>query len=811
MSLTASPDVREGVGAAPAAPTPAGRTEDRDTCLAVRSAVPEPAPVAGAEAVPVLASGVQLLGAQPGSGYRRSPGLVRRGDGQTVQLTPLLYQVLSAVDGERDHDGIAAEVGAATGRLVTADNVRALIDARLRPLGLVRLADGTEPAVRRQNPLLALRLRCVVSNPALTRRITAPFAVLFHPVVVACVVAAFAATAGWVLFDKGLGAATYQAFNQPALLLTLFVVTLVSAGFHEFGHAAACRYGGATPGAMGVGFYLFWPAFYTDVTDSYRLSRAGRLRVDLGGLYFNAIVAVATFGVWAYSRQDAVLLLIAAQVLQMLRQLAPFVRFDGYHILADLTGVPDLFARIKPTLLSLVPGRRYKAEAGVLKPWARTVVTLWVLVVAPLLALTLVLMVLALPRVVGTAVASVQRQVHLLALVWPHAGGAVRGARVLSIVATILPMLGTVYIVGNTTRRLVRSVWRATAGRPLRRAVAGLVATAIVAALVWAWWPDGGKYHPLGPGDRGTIGDVLTASRHHGASALRQGEVRRVQPAVWAAASSPVPSRRHPRLALVMVPTAASSGPAWVFPFDRPAPPGADGNQALAVTTVNGSTTYDVAFAMVWETDGDVENRNEAYAFASCRDCRAVAVAFQVVLVVGRAGIVAPQNLSGAVNYSCVRCLTYALAEQLVLTLKDEPDAATTAKLNDVWADIQRYGASIESVPLNEIRARLLGYEAQIVAILDDDIAWPSPSPTVSGVPSGSPSGTAPSGSASSSGSVPVVPSGSDGSDVSPSGTSPSGTDASSPASSPASSTSDSPSTTGTSEPASPTGTISPS
>jgi hypothetical protein len=45
---------------------------------------------------------------------------------------------------------------------------------------------------------------------------------------------------------------------------------------------------------MGVGIYLVWPAFYTDVTDAYRLPRRSRLRVDLGGLYFNAVVADLT-------------------------------------------------------------------------------------------------------------------------------------------------------------------------------------------------------------------------------------------------------------------------------------------------------------------------------------------------------------------------------------------------------------------------------------------------------------------------------------------------------------------------------------
>ena len=35
----------------------------------------------------------------------------------------------------------------------------------------------------------------------------------------------------------------------------------------------------------------------------------------------------------------------------MIRQLAPLLRFDGYHVLADLTGVPDLYQRIGPVLV----------------------------------------------------------------------------------------------------------------------------------------------------------------------------------------------------------------------------------------------------------------------------------------------------------------------------------------------------------------------------------------------------------------------------------------------------------------------------
>src|SRR3712207_1238512 len=129
---------------------------------------------------------------------------------------------------------------------------------------------------------------------------------------------------------------------------------------------------------MGAGVYLVWPAFYTDVTDSYRLGKGGRPRTDLGGLYFNAIVAVAITGVWWATGYDALLLVVVTQVLQMVRQLLPIIRFDGYHVLADLTGVPDLYHRIGPTLLALVPGRGKRPEAAALKPWARAVVTTWV-------------------------------------------------------------------------------------------------------------------------------------------------------------------------------------------------------------------------------------------------------------------------------------------------------------------------------------------------------------------------------------------------------------------------------------------------
>jgi putative peptide zinc metalloprotease protein len=575
------------------------------------------------------------------------------------------------------------------------------------------------------------------------------------------VTAAFLASCWWVLMVKGLGSATHEAFENPVLLLLIFAVTVLSAGFHEFGHAAAARKGGATPGAMGAGLYLIWPAFFTDVTDSYRLGRGGRLRTDLGGLYFNAIVAVAIMGLWWATGFDALLLVVVTQILQMVRQLLPLVRFDGYHILADATGVPDLFQRIKPVLLGLLPWRWGRVENKVLKPWARAVVTLWVLVTVPMLLFSLAMMVISFPRLLATAWSSAAKQQVMLAESFSAGDLAGTAVRALAILAVALPMVGMLYILLRLVRQLVTGLWQKTRGKFVQRTAAMAAVAALLAGLAWAWWPDGGTYRPVQPYERGTLADATAAVvplTGTAGKALREGGSGRTV-ALWPEGAA-TPTRENPQLAMVLVPaegsaadssavapagSAGAAAPSWVFPFERPAAPGEDGNQALAVNTTDGSVTYSVAFALVWAEDGEpVDTRNAAYAFASCTGCAAVAVGFQVVLVVGQANVVVPENLSAAANYNCLECLTYALASQLVLTLDGPLTDEGMASLQALWAEIAEYGRNIQNVPLSEIQARLAAYKEQITAIIKaDPSATKSPTPAHTSAPSGQPGGAA--------------------------------------------------------------------
>jgi putative peptide zinc metalloprotease protein len=686
---------------------------------------------------------VELLGPLRGSAHRTQPHLVRRGDGQTIQLTALLYSVLEAIDGHRTYDDLAAAVTEAAGKQATAEDAQYLVEEKLEPLGLVRRADGSVPEVSRTNPLLALRFRVAVSDPTMTRRLTDPFTWLFRPAFVLAILVTFALSTAWLLFDKGLASPTHQAFDDPALLLTVFVLTLVSAGFHEFGHAAACRYGGATPGVMGCGLYLLWPAFYTDVTDSYRLGKASRLRVDLGGLYFNAVFGVATFALWGVTRWDALLLVLPAQLLQMLRQLAPFIRADGYHIIADLVGVPDLFAHIKPTLLGFLPTHWGRPETRTLKWWARLVIVAWVLIVVPLLLGFLVFSVLMFPRLAATAWASLGREWS--DLVADLSSGAPLDALVgvLSMVAIALPVFAITYLIWRVASRTVRRTAAATAGRPVLRGAAVAAGAGVLAFVTWAWWP-GDQYEPIRPDERGAVQDVQLLLTKPAAASTTGTGMTGLSGSAPVGAGMPVagaPSSGVTQPAMVLIPrdesaaavvvVAGSAGEApevltieptedgdWPFPFPEPPPRGEGDNRAYAVNTTDGTMVYDVAFSLVWVVDDDVELWNEAWALASCADCGTVAVAFQTILIVGRADVVAPVNAAVSVNYECERCDSWAIAVQLVATLKDMPSDAVIEQINAIWARLLMLEETIESLGPAGAYYELKAIEAEILHVL---------------------------------------------------------------------------------------------
>ncbi len=419
-----------------------------------------------------LASGVRSLGAVRGSGLRDAAYLVRRGDGQVLQVTELLHLVLGELRAGRPACETAEAVSDAFGRRLTVEGLEHLLRTKLAPLGLVSDlstaadAPGNHGEAPRADPLLGLRFRVHLLPARLVRALARVMAPLFWPPVVVLAVAGVVALDVVLLRQGELMVALEQVLASPAFLLALFAILTSGALVHELGHAAACHYGGGTPGTIGAGVYLVFPAFYTDVTDSYRLDRPARVRTDLGGLYFNVWSLLLLGTGYLLTQQPLLLLTILLMHIEMGQQLLPTVRFDGYFVLSDIAGVPDLFARVRPVIVSLLPGRPVDPRVAELRPRARRAVTAWVLLVVPLLVLGLGWLLLHLPQIVVQTLNALAAQASVFVDSLSSGAVAALVLSVISVVVLLIPLLGIAVLL----QRLSLILW--SAGRralPSRR------------------------------------------------------------------------------------------------------------------------------------------------------------------------------------------------------------------------------------------------------------------------------------------------------------------------------------------------------
>jgi putative peptide zinc metalloprotease protein len=412
--------------------------------------------------LPALTDGAELVGEFKNSGYREVPQLVLLPNRQLVRLPPLLFTVAKALhehrgladaDVQEALDRVADAVTAEAGARLTAEQVVYLVDRKLAPLGVTTYSDGTPAPLVKSDPWLALRFKIAVFPESFTWFVGGLFGWLFRPVVTAAMIAAFLVSEGWLLSSRSMSDALSLAIMNPVSILLVMALGVASCAFHEIGHASACRYGGVRPGTMGCGLYLVWPAFYTDITESYRLGRAGRLRADLAGVYFNAIFVVGLTLLYLQTGVEPLLVAVLYVNIEMIQQLLPTLRFDGYYIMSDLVGVPDLFKYIGPILKRALLRRPADARLKELKRRPQILVTLWVLTVIPMLVFQVGLITTQIPGLIAKDWWMIRRL----------AAEASAGASPLDLVTSglqilllVLPVAGLALIFYGMGRTLVR-------------------------------------------------------------------------------------------------------------------------------------------------------------------------------------------------------------------------------------------------------------------------------------------------------------------------------------------------------------------
>jgi putative peptide zinc metalloprotease protein len=130
---------------------------------------------------------------------------------------------------------------------------------------------------------------------------------------------------------------------------TFYVLAVVVMAWHELGHGHACKhYGGRVP-SMGFLLIYLTPAFYTDTSEGYiKASRIQRLVISLAGVWAELwICAVATVIWWGTATDTAVhsvayMLMLITGIACVLINWNPLMKLDGYHMMCEILGIPDL-------------------------------------------------------------------------------------------------------------------------------------------------------------------------------------------------------------------------------------------------------------------------------------------------------------------------------------------------------------------------------------------------------------------------------------------------------------------------------------
>jgi putative peptide zinc metalloprotease protein len=286
------------------------------------------------------------------SSEMRPSCLVRCANGVYVRVSPSAHYLLRARAAGESFEKIAAAFSRPD-TLVTAADAEA---AHARVVARIRAVEA-RPA---RDGAFLVRVRLI---PAGVVRLLAGWAArAYHPAVAPILaVAALATCVACIVLVPPVRLSPPNFWWGYALTLLVLVA-------HELGHAAACARFGAAPGHIGAAVYFIYPAFYSDVSAAWELTRWQRVVVDLGGVYFQLVATAALVCVYFSSGWEPLNAAVWFSLASCAFTLNPILRFDGYWLVADALGVLNL--RKQPIRIVRWLWAMLRRRRGVTLPWS---------------------------------------------------------------------------------------------------------------------------------------------------------------------------------------------------------------------------------------------------------------------------------------------------------------------------------------------------------------------------------------------------------------------------------------------------------
>jgi len=265
--------------------------------------------------------------------------------GRTFQLGPEEWFVFSKLNGQIGFAELQQIFKAETGK----DLSIATISKFIRQLERAGLLVGSRATTPKQS-LFALRLLRFQPGRLFEKTLKFIKPVLV-PSMVFCVFLIFIGIIA--SFINGLDLFHYWWNRRWTLLpfwylALLYMVVLTGViGLHEVAHGLVYTYFGGWVREVGFMLLCFLPAVYCDVSGVWLLShRYQRICVTIAGPIANAVTAAIAIVSWPFLShsflKDSAAMIFVTSISSIVVNLFPWLRTDGYYLLSDIIGIPNL-------------------------------------------------------------------------------------------------------------------------------------------------------------------------------------------------------------------------------------------------------------------------------------------------------------------------------------------------------------------------------------------------------------------------------------------------------------------------------------
>ena len=256
-----------------------------------------------------------------------------------LKINNKIYNLIGYIDNKRSLSQIVSEFNNAFEIKI---NIDFAYDLLYNTLGYYNIIESDIKKFDTNKPPSYLKLNTILINDKFTKIIAKPFLFLFENVLLTITTLLCLATILITVITQ-YSEIISSIKHIPTKYFIIYVnLMIVSSFLHELGHSAATYRFGGKHGGIGIGFYLFTPVLYSDVSDAWKFNIKKRIIINLAGIYFELIFSAALILFAIITGIKALLIIPAIIFIKTLFNLNPFFRTDGYWILSDLIRSPNL-------------------------------------------------------------------------------------------------------------------------------------------------------------------------------------------------------------------------------------------------------------------------------------------------------------------------------------------------------------------------------------------------------------------------------------------------------------------------------------